>query len=70
MEQTDRRHSVWVAFGTTGVVGSIRETDDGYVVTMAGADASLGTYPSMDVAKSALYSAMPAGSDWPRFEQH
>jgi hypothetical protein len=70
MDKTEQRHAVWVAYGPTGVVGSIRESDDGFVVTMAGADASLGSYPTMDVAKSALYSAMPAGSDWPRFEQH
>jgi hypothetical protein len=70
MEHTEQRHSLWVAYGTTGVAGSIREADEGFIVTMAGADASLGTYPTMDVAKSALYSAMPAGSDWPRFEQH
>ena len=70
MEHTEQRHSLWVAYGATGVAGSIREAGEGFIVTMAGADASLGTYPTMDVAKSALYSAMPAGSDWPRFEQH
>jgi hypothetical protein len=70
MEHTEQRHSLWVAYGATGVAGSIREGDDGFVVTMAGADASVGTYPTMEVAKSALFSAMPAGSDWPRFEQH
>nr|WP_274635694.1 methyltransferase [Microbacterium bovistercoris] len=70
MAQTEAKHAVWVAYGATGVTGSIRESDDGYVVTMADADASLGVYPTMEVAKSALYSAMPAGSDWPRFEQH
>ena len=36
----------------------------------AGADAAAGTYPSMEVAKAALHSAMTPGSDWPRFEQH
>jgi len=72
-EQTagnETRHAVWVAYGTGGVVGSIREGDDGWTVTMAGADAAAGTYPSMEVAKAALHSAMTPGSDWPRFEQH
>ncbi|GAA3770117.1 hypothetical protein GCM10022240_23030 [Microbacterium kribbense] len=62
--------TVWVAHGETGVVGMIHQGDDGFTVTKAGADAALGTYPTMAVAKSALYSAMAAGSDWPRFEQH
>jgi len=70
MEHTEQRRSLWVAYGTTGVAGSIRETPEGFTVTMAGADAAVGTYPSMEVAKSALYAAMPPGSDWPRFEQH
>jgi hypothetical protein len=48
----------------------IRGSEDGYSVTMAGADEAVGTYPTMDVAKAALHAAMPAGSDWPRFEQH
>ena len=63
-------HGVWVAHGATGVAGIIRAVDDGFSVTIAGADESVGTYPTMDVAKAALHSAMPPGSDWPRFEQH
>ncbi len=61
---------VWVAYGPGGVAGSIRQDGDGWTVTMAGADAPTGTYPSMEVAKAALHSAMAPGSDWPRFEQH
>ncbi|QAY61469.1 methyltransferase [Microbacterium protaetiae] len=64
------RHAVWVAYGSGGVVGSIREDESGWTVTMAGADQAAGTYPSMEVAKAALHSAMTPGSDWPRFEQH
>ncbi len=66
----ETEHGVWVAYGTGGVVGSIRSSDAGFVVTMAGADAAAGTYPTMEVAKAALHSAMSPGSDWPRFEQH
>lgn len=62
--------ALWVAYGRNGVVGSIRHDDDGYQVTMAGADAAAGTYPSLDVAKSALYSRMTPGSDWPNFREH
>jgi len=68
--ESETRHGVWVAYGTSGVVGSIREDEAGWTVTMAGADASTGTYPSMEVAKAALHSGMTPGSDWPRFEQH
>ena len=58
------------AGGASGVAGSIRKDDDGYTVTMAGADAPAGTYPSMEIAKSALHSRMAPGSDWPMFREH
>lgn len=61
---------LWVAYGSGGVVGSIRKDDEGYTVTMAGADAAQGTYPTMDIAKNALHSGMRPGSDWPRFTNH
>lgn len=70
MSTTQTHHPLWVAFGVGGVVGSIRKDDDGYTVTMAGADQVAGTYPTMEVAKSALHARMTPGSDWPRFEEH
>jgi hypothetical protein len=70
MSTTETHHSLWVAYGSGGVVGSIRKGDDGYTVTMAGADAAAGTYPSMEIAKSALHSHMTPGSDWPEFREH
>ena len=45
MSTTETHHPLWVAYGQSGVVGSIRKDDDGYTVTMAGADAPAGTYP-------------------------
>jgi hypothetical protein len=62
--------ALWVAYGKNGVVGSIRHDEQGYQVTMAGADAVAGTYPTLAVAKSALYSRMAPGSDWPQFREH
>ncbi|MCT9820273.1 methyltransferase [Microbacterium sp. W1N] len=63
--------TLWVAQGAEGnVVGSIRKDGDGYTVTIAGADASVGTYPTMDVAKNALHSHLTPGADWPRFVEH
>ena len=70
MSTTETHRSLWVAYGDGGVVGSIRKDDDGYTVTMAGADRSAGSYPTMEVAKSALHSRMAPGSDWPSFRQH
>ena len=70
METTEAHHALWVAYGSGGVVGSIRKDDDGYVVTMAGAEQTAGTYPSMEIAKSALHARMTPGSDWPEFREH
>jgi hypothetical protein len=70
MSTTDTPHALWVAYGTSGVVGSIRKGADGYTVTMAGADERTGTYPTMEIAKSALRSHMRPGSDWPAFREH
>jgi hypothetical protein len=70
MSTAEAHHTIWVAYGRTGVVGSIRHGDDGYTVTMAGADAAAGVYPSMEIAKNALFSAMAPGSDWPQFTEH
>jgi len=70
MSQATTTRTIWVAFGASGVVGTIRKDEDGYTVTMADADSSVGVYPSMDVAKSALYAHMRPGSDWPRFQEH
>lgn len=70
MSTTETHHALWVAYGRGGVVGTIRKEDDGYLVTMAGADSPAGTYPSMEVAKSALHARMTPGSDWPEFREH
>lgn len=67
---TTQTLGLWVAYGTNGVVGSIRHTDEGYSVVMSGADAATGTYPSLDVAKGALYSHMRPGSSWPSYQEH
>ncbi|WP_106814094.1 methyltransferase [Microbacterium timonense] len=70
MSTTQTHHALWVAYGPSGVAGSIRKDDDGYTVTMAGADKAAGTYPSMEIAKSALHAHMAPGSDWPLFREH
>jgi hypothetical protein len=70
MSTTQTHHPLWVAYGASGVAGSIRKDDDGYTVTMAGADQVAGTYPTMEIAKTALHSRMAPGSDWPLFREH
>ncbi len=70
MSATETHQALWVAYGPEGVVGSIRKSDEEYTVTMAGASSVAGTYPTMEIAKSALHSRMRAGSDWPQFREH
>lgn len=60
----------WVAFGPAGAVGSIHRTEDGYAVRLLGDAAFAGSYPSLEVAKSALHSRLLPGSDWPDFREH
>lgn len=70
MSTTETPHALWLAYGASGVVGMIRRDADGYTVTMAGADQSQGTYPSMDIAKNALHAQLTPGSAWPEFREH
>jgi hypothetical protein len=60
----------WVAFGSSGAVGSIHRVDDGYEVRLMKNDSPLGSYPTLEVAKSALHASMLPGSDWPDFREH
>lgn len=67
-ETTTRR--LWVAYGPAGAVGSIRAEDGGYTVLMAGSDQALGTYPTMQIAKSALQTHLKPGSVPPEYREH
>ncbi len=68
---TTTSSTIWVAYGAEGnVVGTVRKAEDGYTSTVAGADASIGTYPTMDIAKNALHAHLAPGSDWPQFREH
>lgn len=60
----------WVAFGPAGAVGSIHRTDDGYSVRLLDDADYSGTYPTLEVAKNALYARLTPGSDWPDFREH
>jgi len=60
----------WVAYGPAGVVGSVHKTDAGYTFRLLTDAVSRAEYPSLDVAQSALYSALLPGSEWPEFREH
>ena len=70
MSTTETHHRLWVAYGQSGVVGSIRKDDDGYTVTMAGADSSAGTLSLDGDRQERAALADDAGSDWPEFREH
>ncbi len=69
MTETQARR-LWVAYGKSGVVGTIKQDAGGYTAALVGADQSIGIYPSMDVAKSALHSHLKPGAEWPQFREH
>jgi hypothetical protein len=60
----------WVAFGSSGAVGSIHRVDAGYEVRLIHDTNPRGAYPTLDVAKSALHASMLPGSDWPEYREH
>ena len=62
--------ALWVAYGTNGVVGSIRHDEEGDVATRAGAGGAAGTCPGLASAKGARRARMLPGSAWPRFQEH
>lgn len=63
-------HRLWVAYGTSGAVGTITQDGDVYSVRMLGADDPAGSYPTMEIAKNALHARLTPGSAWPEFRAH
>lgn len=68
-ENTTMSGQRWVAFGPAGAIGSIHRTDDGFLLRMLDGSEER-SYPSLEVAKSALMATLPPGSDWPEFREH
>ncbi len=60
----------WVAFGPAGAVGSVSRVDGGFTFRLLSDETTRGTYPSLEIAKSALFAALEPGSDWPEFREH
>lgn len=68
-ENTTMSGQRWVAFGPAGAIGSIHRTDDGFLLRMLDGSEDR-SYPSLEVAKSALMATLPPGSEWPEFREH
>jgi hypothetical protein len=60
----------WVASGPAGAIGSIHQTEEGYTFRLLSDEGYRGNYPSLEVAKSALFASMLPGSEWPEFREH
>ena len=67
---TDSSDQTWVAVGPAGTVGSIGRTSGGFVVRLAGRSEQSGEYPTLAVAKSALFAALGPGAEYPEFHEH
>ncbi|NHI16934.1 methyltransferase [Microbacterium excoecariae] len=63
-------HRIFVAYGKAGAVGSIRAEGADFLVTMAGSDEPLGTYPTLEIAKNALSAQLGPAADRPEFHPH
>jgi hypothetical protein len=70
MSDTTVKTRTWVAFGPAGALGSIHANEDGYIFRLMGDAEARASYPTLAVAKSALYAALEPGSDWPEFKEH
>lgn len=70
MSETDGTGSTWVAFGPAGAVGSIHQDDDGFSIKLLNDAGFHGEFASLDVAKNALCSALPPGTERPEFHEH
>jgi hypothetical protein len=60
----------WLAVGPAGAVGSVHRTTAGFTVRLAGRDEFHGDYPTLAVAKSALFAALGPGAEYPEFREH
>lgn len=60
----------WVAFGPAGALGTVHKIGDSYTFKLLSDEDYRSNYPSLDVAKNALYAALDPGTDWPEFREH
>lgn len=60
----------WVAFGPAGALGSVHGVREGYTFKLFTDGEYRGTYPTLEIAESALYASLLPGSEWPEFRAH
>lgn len=70
MSDTQTAAHTWVAFGSAGAIGSIHPVDGGYSFRLTGESLRGAAYPTLEIAKQALISTLPVGSDRPDFREH
>lgn len=70
MSDTSTTQHTWVALGPAGTTGWITRDGQGYTFTLVNDRAERGSYPTLDVAKSALHASLGPGADWPEFSEH
>ncbi|MEO8727562.1 MAG: hypothetical protein ABI383_15735 [Acidobacteriaceae bacterium] len=62
--------TTWVASGPAGAVGSVHQTEGGYTFRLLSDEGYRGSYPTLEVAKGALFASLLPGSEWPEFSEH
>jgi hypothetical protein len=60
----------WLALGPAGTLGWITKSTEGYTFKLVSDSRERGSFPSLEVAKNALYASLAPGSDWPEFSEH
>jgi len=60
----------WVAVGAAGAVGSIHRTGDGFAIRLNTDSGYHGSYPTLEVAKSAVHAALGPSAERPEFREH
>lgn len=60
----------WVALGPAGAVGSVSRIGEEFTFRLLSDDVARGSYPTLEIAKSALVAALGPGAEWPEFREH
>jgi hypothetical protein len=70
MSDTTLASHIWVAFGPAGAIGSVHPVEGGFGFRLVGEQLRPAVYPTLDVAKRALFGCLPTGTEWPDFREH
>ena len=70
MSDNDVADQRWVAFGEAGAVGTIHRRGESFKTRLLDDADYRGSYPSLDIAKSALQAALLPGSGVPEYREH